>query len=128
MLRFERLRKSWKFGFYLRSFGVSRRELAEWGDTLCADRLSQMLGGSEHVGRAVVLALDGAVDGQGNLDPAADGGLCAERVRSGGGGTATQSAFWGEHQSLTSRRSRTAGVGGGQRRATREVAAVGSAH
>jgi len=40
------------------------------GDTLCADRLSQMLGGSEHVGRAVVLALDGAVDGQGNLDPA----------------------------------------------------------
>jgi len=65
----ERLRQSWKAGFYFRSFGVSRRELVEQGDARCADRLSALLGGSRHVGRAVVLALDGAVDERGNLDP-----------------------------------------------------------
>jgi len=66
----ERLRRSWKVGFYFRSFGVSRRELEQQGDGLCADRLSSMLGRSRHVGRAVVLALDGAVDDRGNLDAA----------------------------------------------------------
>jgi hypothetical protein len=66
----EQLRRSWKVGFYFRSFGVSRRELAQWGDARCADRLSAMLGQSRHVNRAVVLALDGAVDDQGNLDTA----------------------------------------------------------
>ncbi len=64
----ERLRKSWKVGFYFRSFGVSRRELEQQGDALCADRLSAMLGQSRRVGRAVVLAMDGAVDERGNLD------------------------------------------------------------
>ncbi|HSA10106.1 MAG TPA: amidohydrolase family protein [Candidatus Paceibacterota bacterium] len=66
----ERLRKSWKAGFYFRSFGVSRQQLEQRGDALCAERLSATLGQSRHVGRAVVLALDGVVDEQGNLDPA----------------------------------------------------------
>ena len=66
----EQLRRSWKVGFYFRSFGVSRRELAQRGDALCADRLATMLGQSQHVSRAVVLALDGAVDARGNLDTA----------------------------------------------------------
>jgi uncharacterized protein len=66
----QQLRRSWKAGFYFRSFGVSRRELEQQGDTLCADRLSAMLGQSCHVGRAVVLALDGAVDEHGQLDGA----------------------------------------------------------
>jgi len=66
----ERLRRSWKVGFYFRSFGVSRQELEQQGDGLCADRLATMLGQSRHVGRAVVLALDGAVDDRGNLDAA----------------------------------------------------------
>ena len=66
----EQLRRSWKVGFYFRSFGVSRRELEQQGDALCADRLSTMLGRSRHVGRAVALALDGAVDDRGNLDTA----------------------------------------------------------
>jgi hypothetical protein len=42
----EQLRRSWKVGFYFRSFGVSRRELAQKGDALCADRLADLLGGS----------------------------------------------------------------------------------
>ena len=66
----ERLRESWKVGFYFRSFGVSRRELQQQGDALCGERLSTMLGQSRHVSRAVVLALDGAVDERGNLDTA----------------------------------------------------------
>ena len=66
----ERLRRSWKVGFYFRSFGVSRRELEQQGDARCADRLSAMLGQSRHVSRAVVLAMDGAVDERGNLDMA----------------------------------------------------------
>jgi hypothetical protein len=66
----EQLRRSWKVGFYFRSFGVSRRELEQQGDARCADRLSVMLGQSQRVSRAVVLALDGAVDERGNLDMA----------------------------------------------------------
>jgi hypothetical protein len=66
----ERLRRSWKTRFYFRSFGITRRELEQRGDALCGDRLSTMLGESRHVGRAVVLALDGAVDDRGSLDAA----------------------------------------------------------
>ena len=66
----ERLRRSWKAGFYFRSFGVTLKELETHGDDLCADRLAAMLGQSRHVGRAVVLAMDGAVDEHGNLDRA----------------------------------------------------------
>jgi uncharacterized protein len=66
----DQLRKSWKVSFYFRSFGVSRRELEQEGDVLGGDRLSAMLSQSRRVSRAVVLALDGPVDEQGNLDTA----------------------------------------------------------
>jgi predicted TIM-barrel fold metal-dependent hydrolase len=66
----DRLRRSWKLGFYFRGFGVSRREVEQQGDALCADRVSTMLSESRHVSHAVVLALDGAVDDLGNLDVA----------------------------------------------------------
>src|ERR1035437_9671254 len=65
-----RLRRSWKVVFYFRSFGITRWELEGQGDALCGDRLSTMLGESRHVSRAVVLALDGAVDDRGHLDTA----------------------------------------------------------
>jgi uncharacterized protein len=64
----DRLRRSWKFGFYLRGFGVSASELQQKGDLACAERLASTLGVSRYVNRAVVLALDGMVDSQGNLD------------------------------------------------------------
>ncbi len=63
-----RLGKSWKLRFYLRGFGVSRNELKEHGDSLCGDRLSQRLATSQHVKRAVILAMDGVVDSAGKLD------------------------------------------------------------
>ena len=64
----DRLRKSWKLRFYLRSFGVSWQELSEKGDAICGERLAQTLAASGHVGRAVILAMDGAVDADGQLD------------------------------------------------------------
>ena len=64
----DRLRKSWKLGFYLRSFGVSHKEVQEMGDAFGAERLAQTLRASRHVGSAVVLAMDGVVGANGQLD------------------------------------------------------------
>lgn len=66
----DRLRHSYKLGFYLRSFGVTEAEILREGDGLVLRRLSERLARSEHVGRAVVLALDGAMDEHGQLDRA----------------------------------------------------------
>ncbi|MBI4802775.1 MAG: amidohydrolase family protein [Elusimicrobia bacterium] len=63
-----KLRDNWRFGIYLKSFGVSRRELLEKGDQLLVDRVSESLAGSKLVGKAVLLALDGAIGGNGGID------------------------------------------------------------
>jgi predicted TIM-barrel fold metal-dependent hydrolase len=62
------LRNNWRFKVYLRSFGVSQKEIAQQGDALIGDRISQSLAQSKFVSRAVLLALDGVVDAEGNLD------------------------------------------------------------
>jgi len=64
------LRRNIRFNFFLRSFGVSEGELQQHGDRLVLERLSQGLDESHHVSAAVVLAMDGVVDSQGNLDQA----------------------------------------------------------
>ena len=56
-----KLRDSWKFGIYLKAFGVSRQEMEEKGDGLVADRISETLAQSRFVRKAVMLALDGVV-------------------------------------------------------------------
>ena len=66
----EKLRSSFKFYFYLKSFGVTEAELQRDGDALVLTRLSERLAQSTHVGKAVILALDGVVDDKGNLDRA----------------------------------------------------------
>lgn len=63
-----KLRNNWRFNVYLRSFGVSRKELREKGDSLVGDRISQSLAQSKYVSKAVLLALDGAVGPDGQLD------------------------------------------------------------
>jgi hypothetical protein len=63
-----RLRGNWRFGAYLRSFGVTEAEVLEGGDQVLADRVSQTLAQSKHVRQAVALALDGVVDADGRLD------------------------------------------------------------
>ena len=62
------LARNWRFGIYLRSFGVSRRELQSRGDALVIERIAGRLATSQEVSRAVVLALDGVTDGRGELD------------------------------------------------------------
>lgn len=64
------LRRSWKFGMYLRAFGVTEQALLEQGDALVIRRLSQFLAPSRQVKAAVVLALDGVIGEGGQLDMA----------------------------------------------------------
>ena len=63
-----RLRHNFRFKVYLRGFGVSEKELLRQGDGLVGDRISESLAQSKFVSRAVLLALDGVVDADGNLD------------------------------------------------------------
>jgi uncharacterized protein len=63
-----RLRHNWRFKIYLKSFGVTEKELLQSGDGLVGDRISESLAQSKYVSRAVLLALDGVVDAKGNLD------------------------------------------------------------
>jgi predicted TIM-barrel fold metal-dependent hydrolase len=63
-----RLQHNWRFKIYLHSFGVTEKELLQQGDGLVGDRISESLAQSKYVSRAVLLALDGVVDAEGNLD------------------------------------------------------------
>ena len=62
------MRNNWRFNIYLRSFGVSRKELEEKGDAIVGDRISESLAQSHYVSKAVLLALDGVVGSDGQLD------------------------------------------------------------
>jgi hypothetical protein len=62
------LMKSWRILFYLRAFGVTRAEVFEHGDALIINRLSKRLASSELVGSAVILAMDGVIRGDGEID------------------------------------------------------------
>jgi len=63
-----RMRNNWRFNIFLRSFGVSQKEMMEQGDRLVADRISESLAQSKYVSKAVLLALDGVVGDDGQLD------------------------------------------------------------
>jgi predicted TIM-barrel fold metal-dependent hydrolase len=62
------LRNNWRFNVYLHSFGVSRKELESKGDAVVGDRISESLAQSRYVSKAVLLALDGVVGTDGQLD------------------------------------------------------------
>jgi predicted TIM-barrel fold metal-dependent hydrolase len=63
-----KMSRSWKFRYYLKAFGVTAEELEREGDMLVMRRMSQQLAESTSVHQAVVFALDGVIDGGGNLD------------------------------------------------------------
>jgi hypothetical protein len=63
-----RMRRSWKFRYYLKAFRVTVDELEEQGDMLVFQRLSKLLTASRWVHKAVVFALDGVIDSNGRLD------------------------------------------------------------
>ena len=61
------MRGNLRFRFYLRAFGVSEEELEAEGDGLVIRKISALVGESEEVARAIVLAMDGVV-ADGELD------------------------------------------------------------
>jgi uncharacterized protein len=63
-----RLRDSWRFRIYLKSFGVTEELLLEKGDDAVPDSVSRTLAQSRFVTKAVVLAMDGVMDNHGGLD------------------------------------------------------------
>ena len=63
-----RMRNNFRFKIYLHSFGVSEKELLTHGDSLVGDRISESLAQSKYVRQAVLLALDGVIGADGQLD------------------------------------------------------------
>ncbi|MEM7406476.1 MAG: amidohydrolase family protein [Pseudomonadota bacterium] len=64
------LRDSYKYPFYLSAFHVSETEIQTHGDAIVVKRISELVGASKRVSKAVVLAMDGVVDQSGKLDRA----------------------------------------------------------
>ncbi len=64
----EKMRKNIRFPFFLRAMGVTVAELERDGDALLIERLVQRIRDSRRVGQAVILALDGIVGPDGELD------------------------------------------------------------
>lgn len=64
----EQLRRSWKYRIYLKAFGVTEAEVRQQGDALIVERIAALLAESDQVGAAVLLALDGVIDENGQLD------------------------------------------------------------
>ena len=62
------MRRSIRYRIFLRAFGVTEAELNRAGDTLVLRRLSEELVKSRYVSRAVVLAMDGIIGSDGQLD------------------------------------------------------------
>ena len=66
----KQMESSWKLGIYLKSFGTTREELQQKGDAHVVQLISRQLAESQHVGQAILLAMDGVVDASGDLDKA----------------------------------------------------------
>ena len=64
------LRRSWRYRIYLKAFRVSEEELLREGDGLILRRLSEELARSRRVTAAVILAMDGVVGDDGELNAA----------------------------------------------------------
>jgi len=62
------LRGNFRFKIYLESFGVTEAELREHGDGLVIQKIAERVAASRHVDQAVVLAIDGVANDQGELD------------------------------------------------------------
>ena len=63
-----RLRNNWRFNSYLHSFGITKKEMLQNGDGLVADRISDSVAQSKYVSKVVLLALDGVIGADGQLD------------------------------------------------------------
>ncbi|PHS68542.1 MAG: metal-dependent hydrolase [Methylophaga sp.] len=64
----DEMKNSYKFDYYLKAFGVTREEMKAEGDQVVIERVAQTLAKSEHVNGAIILAMDGVIDDNGELD------------------------------------------------------------
>lgn len=64
----EEMRNNIRFPFYLWAMGVNEDELKEQGDGVVVKKLSEAVTKSTSVDKAVILAMDGVIDTNGNLD------------------------------------------------------------
>lgn len=64
----DKFRKSFKLGFYLRGYGVTKKQLEKHGDGLIIKKISEQLRASKNVSSAIVLAMDGIIGPDGSLD------------------------------------------------------------
>lgn len=64
----DELLNSYKFGFYLKAFGVTKAELEQQGDQIIVEKLAEIVNQATELDGVVVLALDGVIDEQGKLD------------------------------------------------------------
>ncbi|MED5453144.1 MAG: amidohydrolase family protein [Verrucomicrobiota bacterium] len=62
------LKNNFRFKVYLNAFGVTLPEVEAKGDQILMKRLADRLEESTRVGAAIILAMDGVIDDQGNLD------------------------------------------------------------
>lgn len=62
------LARSLRYKIFLRAFGVTEKELQRAGDALVMRRISEGLEKSERVDAAVILAMDGVIGADGQLD------------------------------------------------------------
>ena len=62
------LRNNFRFKIYLKAFGVTVAETEKKGDQLLVERLAKGVKESQRVGAAIILAMDGAMDSNGQLD------------------------------------------------------------
>lgn len=64
----EAMQKNLRFPFYLMAMGVSKKELEQQGDAVLFQKISQAVDQSYWVKKTVILAMDGVIDAQGELD------------------------------------------------------------
>jgi predicted TIM-barrel fold metal-dependent hydrolase len=62
------IQDSYKFAWYLRAFGTSARDMHAHGDGVVVERLREYIRSSRWVAQVVVLALDGVINADGELD------------------------------------------------------------
>lgn len=62
------MRKNWRYQVFIRAFGVTQTELEQQGDRLILERISRSLAQSQRVNKAVILAMDGIIGPDGELD------------------------------------------------------------
>lgn len=64
----DHLRHGYKFGYFLNAFAVTEANIAAHGDQFLIKKVAQRVAASKHVQGAILLALDGVINNEGELD------------------------------------------------------------